>query len=326
MPKLQTKKFVVCPKIINYKHKLYTNMSTVLLAGGSGLIGSRLNELLQTKGYSTILLSRKKRENPSFYQWNVNEGTIDEDAILKADYVINLAGAGIVDKRWTTARKKELIDSRVKSASLLKDSFQKIKKPKAYLSASAIGFYGNRGDEWLTEISAAGDDGFLAECTVAWEEAAKGISEFDIRTAIFRIGIVLSTQGGALKEMIFPMKLGVAGYFGNGEAYYPWIHIDDVCNMFIWALENEEAEGIYNTVAPNPITVKDLTKKIKKARGRFALTLPVPNFALQIGMGEMSEMLLNSARVSCEKIQNAGFEFEHPKLGKALKDILKRKI
>ena len=302
-------------------------MSTVLLAGGSGLIGSRLNKLLQTKGYSTILLSRKKRQDPNFYQWNVNDGTIEEEAILKADYVINLAGAGIVDKRWTAARKKELIESRVKSARLLKDSFQKLnKKPKAYLSASAIGFYGNRGDEWLTETSAAGDDGFLAECTVAWEEAAKEITELDIRTAILRIGIVLSTQGGALKEMIFPMKLGVAGYFGNGEAYYPWIHIDDVCNMFIWALENEDAKGIYNAVSPKPVTVKDLTKKIKKARGSFALTLPVPNFALQIGMGEMSEMLLNSARVSCEKIQQSGFEFEHPKLGKALKDILKRKV
>ena len=302
-------------------------MSTVLLAGGSGLIGSRLNKLLQAKGYSTILLSRRKRKNPSFYQWDVDKGTIEEEAILKADYVINLAGAGIVDKRWTVSRKKELIESRVKSARLLKDSFQRLnKKPKAYLSASAIGFYGNRGEEWLTEISKAGDDGFLAECTVAWEEAAKELSELDIRTAILRIGIVLSTQGGALKEMIFPMKLGVAGYFGNGAAYYPWIHIDDVCNQFIWALENEKASGIYNAVAPNPVTVKDLTKKIKKARGRFALALPIPSFALQIGMGEMAEMLLNSARVSCEKIQQAGFEFEHPKLGKALKDILKRKI
>ena len=122
------------------------------------------------------------------------------------------------------------------------------------------------------------------------------------------------------------MKMGVAGYFGNGKAYYPWIHIDDVCNMFIWALENEKANGVYNAVAPNPVTVKDLTQKIKKARGRFALTLPIPNFVLQIGMGEMSEMLLNSARVSCEKIQQEGFEFEHPKLGKSLKDILKRKI
>ena len=163
-------------------------MSTVLLAGGSGLIGSRLDELLQAKGYTTILLSRKKRNDARFFQWNVKEGTIEEEAILKADYVINLAGAGIVDKRWTTARKKELIDSRVKSARLLKDSFKKLnKQPKAYLSASAIGYYGNRVDELLTETSSAGDDGFLAECTVTWEKAAKEIIKLDIRTTIFRI-------------------------------------------------------------------------------------------------------------------------------------------
>lgn len=301
-------------------------MNTVLIAGGSGLIGQRLSQLLKEKGYEVTFLSRRKKSAPNYFQWDTQKGTIDSLAIQTADYVINLAGAGIVDKRWTESRKKVLIESRTQTINLLKKSFEKIKKPKAFLSASAIGYYGNRGDEWLTETSAPQPEDFLSECTIAWENAATKVIDLDIRTAIFRIGIVLSKKGGALPEMILPMKFGAAVSFGNGQAYYPWIHIDDVCNMFIWGIENKNANGIYNAVAPEPLPVKDLVKEIKKARGGFAFPFPAPSFALRIAMGEMADMLLNSARVSSEKISKAGYQFSFPAVGPALKDILKRKI
>ncbi len=301
-------------------------MSTVLLAGGSGLIGQRLGLLLEKKGYDVIFLSRKKKSDKRFFQWDVENGTIDSAAIEKADYVINLAGAGIADKRWTEKRKKILIESRVQTAALLKNSFEKIKKPKAYLSASAIGFYGNRGNEWLTENSDPQPEDFLSECTIAWENAAKSIAKLKIRTAIFRIGIVLSINGGALPELILPMKFGARVSFGNGQAYYPWVHIDDICNMFIWALENEKVNGIYNAVAPQPLMIKDLTTEIQEARGGFALPVPAPSFALKLVMGEMSDILLNSARVSAEKILESGYEFKFPEIQPALKNILKEKV
>jgi len=301
-------------------------MDTVLIAGGSGLIGQRLSQLLEKKGYNIIFLSRQKKSDKRYFQWDASKGTIDASAIQKADYVINLAGAGIVDKRWTTKRKKILIESRTQTASLLKDSFEKIKKPKAYLSASAIGFYGNRGDQWLTETSEPQPQDFLSECTMAWEDAAKTIMDLNIRTAIFRIGIVLSAKGGALPEMIFPMKLGARVSFGNGKAYYPWVHIDDVCNMFIWALENEKVAGIFNAVAPEPLMVKDLAKAIQKARGGIALPVPAPSFALRLIMGEMADMLLNSARVSSEKILKHGFKYTFDDIDEALLDILEREV
>lgn len=301
-------------------------MSTVLLAGGSGLIGQRLSVLLEKKGYDVIFLSRKKNSDDRFFQWNIEKGIIDSTAIEKADYVINLAGAGIAEKRWTEKRKKFLIESRTQTAALLKDSFEKIKKPKAYVSASAIGFYGNRENDWLTENSESQPEDFLSECTIAWENAAKNIAKINIRTSIFRIGIVLSMSGGALPEMILPMKFGARIFFGNGTAFYSWIHIDDVCNMFIWALEDEDANGIYNAVAPEPLMIKDLAKKIQEARGGFALAVPVPSFALKLVMGEMANMLLNSARVSAEKILESEYQFKFPEIQSALKSILKEKI
>ena len=301
-------------------------MSTVLLAGGSGLIGNRLSTLLEKEGYDVIFLSRKIKSDKRFFLWDVSKGTIDSIAIEKADYVINLAGAGIVDKRWTDKRKKILIESRTQTTDLLKNSFERIKKPKAYLSASAIGFYGKRGDEWLTENSKPQPNDFLSECTMAWENAAKGVAKSKIRTVIFRIGIVLSINGGALPEMILPMKFGTRVSFGDGKAYYPWVHIDDVCNMFIWGLENERANGIYNAVAPKPLMIKNLVKEIQKARGGFALPLPAPSFALKLIMGEMADMLLNSARVSAEKILAYGYEFKFSEIHLALKNILKEKI
>lgn len=303
-------------------------MNTVLIAGGSGLIGQRLSQLLVEKGFDVIFLSRQKKADKRYFQWDAEKGTIDSDAIKKADYVVNLAGAGIVDKPWTKKRKEILITSRTKTAALLERSFKKIKKPKAYLSASAIGYYGNQGDEWLTEESASRPEEFLSEVTIAWEQSAKAMMDLDIRTAIFRIGIVLSTKGGALPEIMLPMKFGANVSFGDGSAYYPWIHIDDVCKMFIWGIENKKIDGIFNATAPQPMKIKDLVNVINKSRGGFTFPFqfPAPSFALRLAMGERADMLLNSARVSSEKISKNGFEFSFPEIENALGDILKRKV
>lgn len=300
-------------------------MSKILIAGGSGLIGQRLSQLLLTQGHIPLHLSRSKKPGAPFttYVWNPKQGQIDKKAIEEADYVINLAGAGIADSRWTEDRKRIIIDSRVDSNRLLLNSFQKWDKwPKAYLSSAAIGIYGDRGSEWLSEKSSLGQ-GFLAESCKAWEEAIAQIAATEVRTVIFRLGIVLSTNGGALAKMLLPLKFGLSTYFGDGQQWYSWIHIDDVCRMFIEAIENEELNGTYNAVAPNPVTNKVLAKELTKTVSHFAVALPAPEPALRLAMGEMADVVLSSNRVNAEKIQQAGFEFEYPELNGALGQLLK---
>ena len=300
-------------------------MRTVLIAGGTGLVGTRLSEILRDRGYKVIHLSRRQNLETEFpaYVWDVEKGTIDEVALRQADYIINLAGAGIADKRWTDARKKLIIQSRTQSTALLghfiKDKSLKI---KAYLSASAIGFYGNRQDDIMTEESTAGN-GFLVESTVEWEKYVNEISSLGIRTIALRIGIVLTTKGGALEKMLisFWFRLGV--YFGNGKQWFSWIHIEDVCNMFVWAIENEKAQGTYNAVAPNALTNFELTEAISEAKGGGYLMIPTPVFALRLAMGEMADVVLSSTRVSSKKVENQGFRFQFREILPALRDLFK---
>jgi uncharacterized protein len=300
-------------------------MLTVLIAGGTGLVGTRLSEILRGRGYKVIHLSRHQNLEAKFpaYAWNVEKGTIDENALSQADYVINLAGAGIADKRWTVSRKKIIIESRTQSTALLSRFIkEKSLNIKAYLSASAIGFYGNREDDLMTEESPAGN-GFLVESTIEWEKYVKSIEALNTRTVVFRIGVVLSTKGGALEKMLisFLFRLGV--YFGDGKQWFSWIHIEDICNMFVWAIENEKVEGTFNAVAPNPVTNYDLTKAIADAKGGGYLMLPTPEFALRMGMGEMADVVLSSTRVSAQKIENQGFRFQFREILPALRDLLK---
>ncbi len=300
-------------------------MPTVLIGGGTGMIGQRLSELLSEKGYTVFHLSRKQNLKAQYpaYQWNVENGTIDEQAIQKADYIINLAGAGIADKPWTTARKKVITESRTKSTLLLKESVFKYQPNlKAYLSASAIGYYGDRGNEMLTEHSESGQTGFLTKSTLAWEDAIQEVAKLGVRTVGVRIGLVLSTKGGALPKLLLPTKLGTGGYFDSGSQWYAWVHIDDVCRLFIYALENETMSGFYNATAPHPETNKEFTQKLGEALGKRLLMIPAPAFALRLGMGEMADTVLGSARVMPEKTLASGFEFQFPELIPALKDIL----
>jgi uncharacterized protein (TIGR01777 family) len=304
-------------------------MSTILIAGGTGLLGKRLSQLLKEKGHTVLHLSRRENLNAEFpaYKWDLKKKTIDDRALSQADHIINLAGAGIADARWSDARKKLIISSRVESAQLLRKAIEEKKtKAKSYISASAIGYYGDRGNQLLRESDAPGDEGFLPESVIAWEKAIGEVATTGIRTVAFRIGIILSTQGGALEKMLLPFKFFNGAYFGDGSMYYSWIHIDDMARMFIYAIENEDLNGFYNGAAPQPVTNKELVYATKEALDKPAVIVPAPAAALRLAMGEMADMILGSTRVSSEKIQKAGFKFQFPELVPAIKDLLARKV
>lgn len=300
-----------------------TEMGHILIAGGTGLVGSRLVTMLAEKGYETALLSRYTTSSViKSFRWDPARGVIDQAAVEGATAVINLAGAGIADGLWTSARKRLIIESRTQSTALLRKAIASTSnKVETYLSSSAIGYYGNAGDALLEETAPAGK-GFLAESTREWENAFHEIESLNIRAAAFRIGIVLSPEGGALGKILLPFKARIGSYFGDGRQWYSWIHIDDVCRMFIHALENPDMRGIYNAVAPAPVTNKELVETIGKVMGGPNLIAPVPVFLLRTGMGEMADVILNSNKVSSRKIEATGFSFRFPQLKPALENLL----
>lgn len=296
-------------------------MAIVLLAGGTGMIGRRWIETQGDQLDEIRLLSRTPGKEGKIvrYAWDPATGSYDLDAFQDVDYVINLAGAGIADKRWTDKRKQLILDSRRESVhTLLKGLQETGANPKMILAASASGFYGDRGAEWVDENSSPGD-GFLSTTTQAWEEASSSLVQAGYPTAILRIGIVLSQEGGALPKLMMPLKVGMANYFGDGEQYMPWIHIDDLCAMMTFLLLGKK-EGIWNGVAPSPVTSREMARELKKAFGGWGV-LPVPAVALKLALGEMSDTVLTGARVRVEKVVKAGFEFRFPELSGALKGV-----
>ncbi|MBK6948035.1 MAG: TIGR01777 family protein [Haliscomenobacter sp.] len=303
-------------------------METILIAGGTGLIGKRLSAFLEEEGYSVRHLSRHENLQARFpaYRWDPETGVMDPKALEGVSYVINLAGAGIADKPWTEGRKRMITSSRVRSTLLLRDALLKTaQRPKAYLSGAAIGYYGNRGEEWLTEESGPGQ-GFLSESCLEWEKAIQEVSALGIRTVAFRIGIVLSSKGGALPKLNLPVRFRLAPYFGNGKQWYSWIHIDDLCRMFAFALKKESCTGVFNAIGPEPERNKSFMEKLAAVCGKKALVFPVPGILLWLGMGEMADTVLYSARVRAGKILLQGFEYLHPDLGEALKDLSAAKV
>ena len=301
-------------------------MKKILIAGGTGLIGTHLSQLLKNKGYKVAHLSRRANLNAEFltYAWQPEAGTFDKKAFDEADAIINLAGAGIADKPWSKKRKREIIESRTSSNALIAKYLRSEKHSvQAYISASAIGFYADRGDEIMTETSAVGT-GFLAESTAAWEQAIAEVAATNVRTVALRIGVVLSPEGGALQKMLIPFLFRLGVYFGNGRQWTSWIHRDDLCNIFLWALENPSVSGTFNAVAPTPLSNYDLTKAISTAKGGTYLMIPAPSFALRLGMGEMANVVLGSTRVSSQKIERQGFVFHFPEVVDALKDLFSK--
>lgn len=304
-------------------------MKRVLITGGTGLVGSRLSELLTEKGYEVAHLSRTAHaanSNYKTYQWDLKMGFIEDEAITSSDYIIHLAGASLTDGWWTDERKKAILESRTKSADLLIDKLEALKHPlKAFVSASAVGFYGNRGDNLMQEQDEPGK-GFLSEVCEAWERSVQPVTRLGIRLVINRIGVVLSTKGGALIQMEKPLKFGMGTYLGNGRQYYSWIHIDDLCRIFIKSIEDDSMKGVYNAVSPNPVRNKDLVDALEKVLDKPAITAPTPSILLRFLLGEMASIVLDSTKVSSDKIEEKGFVFDHAWLEEALTDLHKRGI
>lgn len=300
---------------------------TVLLTGGTGTIGRRLTQLLKEKGYAVSLLSRSSKpiEGVTVYGWDIPKGQIDSKAIETADYIIHLAGAGIADERWTDARKREIMDSRTQSTKLLADALATHSHHvKAFVSSSAIGYYGaDTGDRPMVESSPAGSD-FMAQVVRAWEQSVDEVTKLRIRTVKIRTGVVLTMEGGALPKLVQPIRLGAGAPLGSGQQYMSWIHIDDICRMFIQALEDETWRGAFNGVAPEPVTNEGLTRAIAGVLHKPLLLPKVPSFALRLLFGEMAIAVLGSSLVLNKRIQQETlFTYHFPKLTDALLDLLR---
>jgi len=307
---------------------------TVLITGGTGMVGKALTLLLAEAGYRVIILTRSpaKAKAPtgfeslvSFAAWDINAQTIDESAVALADAVIHLAGAGVVEKPWTDAYRTEILDSRVNSSRLLVNTINKVGiRVKTVVSASAIGWYGEDkpGQEGDFKEDAPAADGFLGETCYQWEKSIQPVTEAGKRLVICRIGIVLSNAGGALPEFKKPLQFRVAGVLGHGSQMVSWVHIDDLCRIFRFAIENEQMSGIYNAAAPLPVTNRVLTVNLATCMfGKAFITLPVPAFVLKIMLGERSIEVLKSTTVSSAKITRAGFQFDYPTIEKALSQL-----
>jgi uncharacterized protein (TIGR01777 family) len=303
-------------------------MQTILITGGTGLVGNRMSLLLENKGYRVIHLSRTRNLDarfPAFY-WDINKQEIDEDAITQADYIVHLAGANVAGGIWTKKRKQVIIDSRVKSAELIQKVIKETgHQPKAIICASASGYYADLGDKVLDENSKKGN-GFLSEVVEKWEAANDGFHNLGIRTVKLRIGIVLSTKGGALEKMLPSYKVRVGTYFGSGNQYYSWIHLDDLCEMFIYSMENEQVEGVYNAASRNPVTNKELVEKIGEVLNKSVLIMPAPAFAMRLVMGEMADIVLDGARLSPAKIGLTGYRALYDYVEDALRNVIEHKI
>jgi uncharacterized protein (TIGR01777 family) len=308
-------------------------MHTVLITGGTGMIGTRLTEMLVAKGYRVIILTRnpltRNHHLPgvSYASWDVHNQTIDTEAIATADHIIHLAGAGVADKRWTTKRKQEIVNSRTESSALIVKALTEIpNQVKTVASISAIGWYGpdtraSRTNGFTEEAKA--DTAFLGETCRLWEESIEPVTQLGKRLVKLRTGIVLSKTGGALTEFKRPLKAFVAAVLGDGLQVISWIHVDDLCRMFIAAIENETMNGAYNAVAPNPVSNEYLTFELARLmRGKIFIPIHVPAFILKMILGEMSIEVLKSATVNSNKIQSTGFEFLYPKVEEALSDLV----
>jgi uncharacterized protein (TIGR01777 family) len=302
---------------------------TVLITGGTGLVGKALTQALIEKGYAVIILTRsvagkKDQENLRYAAWDVSKQQIDTEALCAADYIVHLAGAGVVEKKWTESYKKEIQESRTQSSRLIYEALkQNPNHVKAIVSASAIGWYG--ADTSPVKPFVETDDpadSFLGNTCKLWEAGIEPVTTLGKRLVKFRIGIVLCNSGGALTEFKKPARFGVAAILGNGKQIVSWIHVEDLCNLFIAGIENENLSGSYNAVAPNPVSNKTLTLTLAKAmNGKFYLPVHVPGLVLKIIMGQSSIEVLKSTSVSCKKILDTGFAFKFKTIEAALEDL-----
>ena len=316
-------------------------MPTVLITGGTGMIGTALSRLLMQQGYDVIILSRNPIETASQYRasslqnsfrpsgkifyarWDTDKMFLDAQALSQADYIVHLAGEGVAKKRWTKKRKEEIKKSRTQSSELLFQALSKQpNKVKAVISASAVGWYGQDTGKPFVETDPVSLD-FLGETCKAWEESIDQVQTLGKRLVKYRLGLALSNEGGALVEFKRPARLGVAAVLGSGHQVYSWIHIDDLCRAFVHAIETSEMNGVYNLVAPEPVTNKEMVIGIAQAmNGKFYIPIKVPTFLLKLMLGEMSIEVLKSATVDSSKIQTTGFNFIYSNVKSALRHLI----
>jgi uncharacterized protein len=305
----------------------YICFMNILITGASGLIGSHLTDLLLKHNYAVGHLVRNVAvdKRVKHFQWNPAAGKIDPEAIRWADAIINLAGAGIADKRWTEERKRLIIDSRVQSVRLLaKEAKTQQKELTSFITASGVGYYGmDLSEKIFREEDPPGTD-LAAECCRLWEQAADLFEELGSRVVKLRIGVVLANDGGALPRLAAPIKLYAGAAIAPGNQWMRWVHIDDVCRAFLKAIEDDSMNGAYNVVATNDATNKDFTKAVAKKLGKPVLLPPIPEFVMRLMFGKMSRLLTTGTRASNQKIRQTGFDFEYEKLSAAL-DALMRK-
>ena len=291
-------------------------MAKILITGGTGLVGKRLTELLIDKKHEVVILSRSPK-NKNEFKWDISTNYVDKKSLINTDYIIHLAGAGIADKRWTAERKKIIIDSRVKSANLL---FNKISELnihlKGFISASGIGYYGAITIDTIFEETAKVGNDFLGYVCQKWENAAHQFSTKEIPVTILRTGIVLADKGGALEKM----KTPIITPLGSGKQFLQWIHIDDLCNLYLKAID-DNLTGIFNAVAPEHHTSKTFSKELAKSIKRPYLGIGVPRFLLKLMFGEMAIILLEGSRISTKKIEKNGYSFRFKTLKKALNNL-----
>jgi uncharacterized protein (TIGR01777 family) len=300
-------------------------MQKILVTGGSGMIGTRLTELLLQRGHEVVHLGRHERPGTvRTYLWDVRSRKIDARAFEGTETIVHLAGESIGDKPWTKLRKQEILESRTHSARLLFDTLKAGNhKVRNFVSASAVGYYGfGAGDEMFDEDDEPGQD-FLASVVRKWEEEVDQLSALGLRVVKVRVGIVLSKDGGALKEMVKPVKFYVGAPLGSGNQMLSWIHIDDVCGVFIKAIEDPSVHGAINAVGPNPVSNRDFTKAIARAIERPVILPAIPSLVIKLLLGEMATLVLKGNSVSNEKLLKTGFTYKFSRLDGALQDLLK---
>ncbi len=304
-------------------------METVIITGGTGLIGRALSSFLVSRGYQVIIFSRNpgahRKPSPgiSYAAWNIDKQTVNEEAFQKAKYIIHLAGAGVADKPWTIKRKKEIVNSRINSSELLVKALKNIPNEiVSVVSASAIGWYKQNLPGQAVETDPP-DPGFLGETCKAWENAVLPVATLGKRLVILRTGIVLSNDGGAFPEFKKPVRYGIAPVLGSGKQIISWIHIEDICRLYLEAMVDKNWSGICNAVTPNPVNNRTFTMELaKKMKGSFFIPMPVPNFILRMMLGERCEEVLKSSNISSNKLRQLGFQFIYPTIDAAFRDLI----
>ncbi len=303
-------------------------MKTILITGGSGLVGRKLSRLLIEKGYKVIWLSREryvKAEIPR-YRWDYQRGEIEKEAVEQADIIIHLAGSNLGEDSWTRVKKQSIVESRVQTAQLLLDTVKSLdKKLDAFISASAIGYYGVKiTDTIFTEEDAPTDSDFLSRTCRKWEDAAfRFQDELNVRTVALRTAFVISKNSEAFKKMVLPTRFGLGAPIGSGRQYLTWIHIEDLCHMYLKAVEDTTMQGVYNAVSPEFINNADFMHTLARVMRRPFFMPHVPRFIMRLIMGEAADMVLGGSRISSKKIQDAGYKFQYDTSKKAIRASLK---